>query len=183
MSRSRTTGRKSFRCMLRPALALLAVAAMCASPSLAGADEATPVAPSPEAAAAAAGTAADRVELSVSAVLASKKAGSPAGHDPGPAPLDSLLRKAFPDYRYFTLLSTTATRVELGKSGQVPLPNGLVLDLGYQGMEDAMMRLELSIPPRLKTSMRVSDGGTFFQAGMPYSNGVLVLAITARKPG
>jgi len=123
-----------------------------------------------------------RVLLSVSAVLAGKKAAPPADHDPAPAPLESLLRRAFPDHRAFWLLSTSTIEVALGKEGLIPLPNGATLQLGYQGLDGALIRLELSIPPRLKTSIRVNDGGTFFQAGMEYQSSVLILAITARCP-
>ena len=118
------------------------------------------------------------VELTVSTVLATRARTNP---DPSLQSLARLLEKAFADYSGFELLSVTRMSVPLGQQAQVPLPNRATLNLSYKGMEEAFIRLDLSIPPRLSTSVRVSDGGTFFQAGMAHGKGILVLAIKARS--
>lgn len=115
-------------------------------------------------------------KLTVTTVVARARPGPP---DASLGALGPMLRRSFPDHKGFTLLGSTTLTASRAKPEAVPLPNGGTLTLTYQGTEQGYVRLDLAIPPRLKTSVRVAAGGTFFQAGLPHDDGILVLAITA----
>jgi len=118
-------------------------------------------------------------KLTITMVLARAE---PGAADPSLGPLAPMLRKSFPDHRHFRLLGSTTLQASQAKAEAVLLPNGSSLLLTYRGSEKGYLRLDLAIPPRLKTSVRVAPGGTFFQAGLPHDGGILVLAITAAAP-
>ncbi len=120
----------------------------------------------------------ETVELEVTTLVATKAA---CPEDPSLQPLLPLLRRSFEEHAGFKALSTTTLRAELGEVEELPLPNSATLRLTFRGMEEGLVRLGLAIPPRLKTRVRVKPGSTFFQAGMSYGDGILVLAITARR--
>jgi len=120
------------------------------------------------------------VEITVRTVLATKR---PQAPDPALASLAPLLGKAFGGYQGFSLLNTSTWQTQDSRVQAVALPNGQELRIAYQGFDAAHVKLELSIPPRLSTAVRVTDGGTFFQAGMNHGAGILVRAVTAgRRP-
>ena len=97
-----------------------------------------------------------------------------------PAKLAKKLRAAFMGYQSFSVLATRAMALEKGKSGSMALPNKRSLDVTYLGVADKMLKLRVAIPPDLRTDVRVSNGGTFYQAGMKHDGGILILAIQAK---
>jgi hypothetical protein len=119
-----------------------------------------------------------RVRVEVTTIHAAK------GPGPGSAPekLAERLSRAFPGYAAFHLLGTAGLDLAAGGSGKAGLPDGSEVEVAFLGAADKMLRLRVAIPPRLATEVRVADGGTFYQAGMEYRGGVLILAIRAGSP-
>ena len=117
------------------------------------------------------------VRLDVQAIHA--RPGTATGS--APKALADRLRKAFPGYGTFDLLATHLLELSPGKAGTARLPNDRELTLTYLGPADRFLKLRVDIPPRLRTEVRVNDGGTFYQAGMDYRGGVLILAIRAKR--
>ena len=98
--------------------------------------------------------------------------------DPRLEPIAGNLRSAFAGYRGFKLLSSHSHSLKKGQSGESKLPTGHSLRVTFLEMAGEFIRMVVSIPPRLRTTVRVKDGGTFFQAGLVYKGGILILAIT-----
>lgn len=91
----------------------------------------------------------------------------------------SQLQSAFDGYTSFRLLDDTEFSLSQAESHSVELPGGTVLTLRFNGVSEKFLRLGLSIGDQLRTTLRASSGSTFFQAGLDYKSGMLILAITA----
>jgi hypothetical protein len=105
-----------------------------------------------------------------------------AADKPGgaPAAMVKKLKKVFPGYGAFKVLDEKALDLTApGKSATTKLPSEHELSLTFLGRKGRFLRLRLAIPPRIKTDVRVNDGGTFYQAGMKHEGGILVLAVKA----
>ena len=98
-----------------------------------------------------------------------------------PAKVVRRLSKAFPGYASFHLLGKSQWDLAEGKTGRHKLPNDSELSVTYKGPQAKFLKLHVAIPPKLRTDVRVKDGGTFYQAGMSYKGGILILSINARK--
>lgn len=98
-----------------------------------------------------------------------------------PAALVDRLSKAFPAYRAFHLLGAAEWDLTAGATGRHALPNAKELSVTYLGPQDDLLRLQVAIPPTLKTDVRVKNGGTFYQAGLEHQGGILILSINARR--
>lgn len=90
------------------------------------------------------------------------------------------LQTAFRGYTNFKLLDDTNFRLSESQSRTVDLPGGTALTLTFHGISADFIRLGLSIGSQLRTTLRASPGSTFFQAGLDYKNGMLILAISAK---
>ncbi len=68
----------------------------------------------------------------------------------------------------------------VGKDQRVghTLPNDSELFLTYLGAEGSLLRLLMEVSG-LKTTVKVHDGGLFFQAGRTWKDGMLIVAVRA----
>jgi hypothetical protein len=81
-------------------------------------------------------------------------------------------------YTSFRQLDNRVLRVELNDTGEMVLPDQSSLKLRFREQRGDFVRLTMEIKD-LRTTIRIRDGGLFFQAGHRYKNGMLILAITA----
>jgi hypothetical protein len=100
--------------------------------------------------------------------------------DPALADLKPKLLKAFDGYENFKSLSKQGARIARGSSHKFTLPDGTILQITAKETSGETLRLGIGVGNKFKTNVRVSPGNTFFQAGLPYKGGILVIAITAR---
>jgi len=121
---------------------------------------------------------AKEVKFRVRVLLATKQ-GNRIDPQIGPN-LKTYLKKSFGvRYTSFRLLDNRVLRVKLGKTGEVSLPDQSVLKLKYRELQGDFVKLTMEMRD-LRTTIRIRDGGLFFQAGHRYRNGMLILAISAR---
>jgi len=100
-----------------------------------------------------------------------------------PDKLRSYLVKSFGmRYSSFKLLDEKVLKVPPKEKGEMTLPDKSILKLQYREMEGEFIKLTMEVKD-LKTTIRIRDGGLFFQAGYGYQNGMLVLAISASTSG
>ncbi len=118
---------------------------------------------------------ADPITVEIRTIAASTEG---SGFDPRLDTLKGQLTKAFRGYTSFRLEGRRTLRLKEGKSKSMPLPNGSELTLTHHGMAGALVKLGLTLAAKMSTMLRVSRGGTFFQAGMDYDDGILIIAIT-----
>lgn len=118
---------------------------------------------------------ADPITVEVRTIAASTEG---EGFDSRLNPLKGQLTKAFRGYKSFTLEGRRTLRLKDSKSKSMPLPNGSELTLTHHGMAGNLIKLGLSLAGKMSTMLRVSRGSTFFQAGMDYGDGILIVAIT-----
>jgi hypothetical protein len=102
------------------------------------------------------------------------------GVDPALTDLKGSLTKGFEGYTRFRALSTVDATIAPGAAHQFTVPGDKTLEIRYRDAPNGLIRLGLNIPDGFKTNVRVSRGNTFFQAGLPYQDGVLVLAIKVK---
>lgn len=88
------------------------------------------------------------------------------------------LERGFSDYSSFEQLGRQSQQIRQGRSQNFSLPTGDTLTLSYNGSDDEFVKLGLVLENRLSTNLRATSGSTFFQAGLNYQDGTLVLAIT-----
>ena len=119
--------------------------------------------------------AAEPITIDVRTIAAST---SGEGFDSRLDPLKSQLTRAFRGYTNFKLEGKRTFRLREGKSKAVPLPNGSELTLTNHGPAGDLVKIGLSLAGKMNTMLRVSRGGTFFQAGMNFGDGILIIAIT-----
>lgn len=115
-------------------------------------------------------------------VLLGTKQGSRIDPQIGPE-VKRYLKKSFgARYSSFRQLDNRVLRVEMNQTGEVALPDQTVLKLRFRDIQGEFVKLTMEIKA-LKTTIRIRDGGLFFQAGHRYKNGMLILAISAELPG
>ncbi len=85
-------------------------------------------------------------------------------------------------YSSFRQLDTRVLRVALDKTGEMLLPDQSTLGLRFRDIHGEFVKLTMTIKD-LQTTIRIRNGGLFFQAGHRYKNGILVLAISATLEG
>jgi hypothetical protein len=85
-------------------------------------------------------------------------------------------------YSSFRQLDTRVLRVGLDKTGEMPLPDQSTLGLRFRDIHGEFVKLTMTIKD-LRTTIRIRNGGLFFQAGHRYKNGILILAISATLDG
>lgn len=104
-----------------------------------------------------------------------------APQDPKLNDIGERLTKAFRDYGAFTEIANHRVTLGSGQSSEFVLPDSHKLTVNYVGLSEAFMKLRLKIDTKFKSEIRMSDGGTVFQAGLPYGKGgMLIIAITVQ---
>lgn len=81
-------------------------------------------------------------------------------------------------YQAFHKLGRASMPLSKGSRKTKKLPNDTNLSLTYLGADDGRIRLLMDVGG-LKTTVKVHDGGLFFQAGRRYKAGMLIVAIRA----
>jgi len=122
----------------------------------------------------AAPAAAEDITVEVRSIEASREDG---GLDPKLGDLQGTLDVTFAGYSSFRQLSKETVVLEGAKPKEVALPNDSKLTLTFHGFSDKLVKLGLGISDKMNTTLRVSPGSHFFQAGMRYKKGILILAI------
>jgi hypothetical protein len=74
------------------------------------------------------------------------------------------------------------TSFQLTPSGEktATLPDGSAMTVKFHGFSGKFIKLGFGIEGKLNTILRATPGGTFFQAGLKYGDGILILAISVR---
>lgn len=90
------------------------------------------------------------------------------------------LQKAFRGYKSFKQVGKRSLRLRDKAHKSMPLPNGSELTITFHGMSGSLVKLGLAIAGKMSTTLRASPGSTFFQAGLDYQGGILILAITVK---
>ena len=99
--------------------------------------------------------------------------------DPSIRPLSRYLKNSFGSrFTRFRRLEKSNMTLKVDARGTQSLPNSTKLHLTYLGVEDSLLRLVMEVGG-LKTTVKVHDGGLFFQAGRKYKNGMLIVAVRA----
>ena len=122
----------------------------------------------------------DKVEFEVFVIHAANKGTPPLDI---PKEVHKYLVSTFKGkFNSFELLQRETISVASKKTGKLSLPDGSELSLTFEGQEKDFVRLTMALKG-LETTIRIRDGGMFFQAGHKYNKGTLVLAISASTPG
>ena len=117
---------------------------------------------------------ASKVRCDITVIHATK---GKAGVDPALKPLASYLTNSFGSrYQSFKEIGRTALTLAPNERAVHKLPNDTELSLTYLGADETLLRLLMEVSG-LKTTVKVHDGGLFFQAGRSYKEGMLVVAI------
>lgn len=125
----------------------------------------------------AAPAAAEKISVEVRSIAASKDGEQ---MDPKLRDIQSTLNVTFAGYTNFKQLSSHDVTLAPKQSRAVSLPNGSELTLTFNGLAGDLIKLGLGIAGKMNTTLRVSKGSTFFQAGMRYKTGILILAIRVK---
>jgi len=94
------------------------------------------------------------------------------------------LRRAFPGFQRFTLLEQQVIEIPLGESRSRILPDSdrSELVITYSGVtEDKLLALRVGLKGKIAADVKASSGSTFFQAGLAYEDGILILAIEPKR--
>jgi len=118
---------------------------------------------------------ADTVSVRIQSIAASSSA---EGFDSKLEPLRGKLEKAFRGYSSFKLVGDNTFQLKDGQKQTTRLPDGSNMTVTFHGIAGNFIKLGLGIAGKLNTTLRASPGSTFFQAGLEYQNGILILAIT-----
>lgn len=103
------------------------------------------------------------------------------GFDSKLSDLKSKLEKVFDDYTRFEQLTSVEFELTPHQTKSVTLPEGSQISVTYHGPADDLLKIGLEISDKLSTTLRASPGSTFFQAGLDYRSGILILAITVDR--
>lgn len=96
------------------------------------------------------------------------------------AGLAKTLQRAFKGYSGFKKLDESKASLAEGNSHQLRLANGCELAYTFVGVDrDGFLQVHIEVDG-LRSTVRVKDGGTFFQAGRGYQDGMIVLAFKAK---
>lgn len=88
------------------------------------------------------------------------------------------LERGFAGFSAFRQLDRSTLQIARDQSGSLRLPTNSTVTVSYHGREEDFIKLGLTIEDRLNTTLRATPGSTFFQAGLRYQEGILILAIT-----
>jgi hypothetical protein len=120
-------------------------------------------------------------------VLHATMAPGPGSIDPAIGKMPQLQKPPFSVFNTYRLLDRRVIPIEIGKTGPYSLPNGRVLQVTFASpTQDKRFHIQLAINQPggnafLKLlELTASPNETFFVAGQPYKDGVLVLGLTMR---
>ncbi|RAL21823.1 hypothetical protein DL240_13305 [Lujinxingia litoralis] len=119
----------------------------------------------------------EKVTIEVRAIAASNQS---EGFDSQLSDLRRRLERGFAGYTSFRQVASSRLSLADGESDDVSLPDGSTLTMTSHGKQESFVKLGLTIGDRLNTTLRATPGSTFFQAGLSYQSGILILAITVR---
>ena len=115
---------------------------------------------------------------SISVEVRSIAATSKGSHfDPKLNDLKKRLTKAFAGYSNFRQVASTQFQLAPNAEKTAELPDGNQMTVTFHGYSGKFIRLGFGIAGKLNTILRATPGGTFFQAGLRYGDGILILAI------
>ncbi|MCA9527837.1 MAG: hypothetical protein KC549_16235 [Myxococcales bacterium] len=122
--------------------------------------------------------AADKVDLKVSIIFASKK---PGPVDPALARIRGTLEKSFGGFQSFKELAKHKIELPLKKTRQIKLPNDQTAGFTYEGQAKDQEKIRIAIPKsKVDVGLRVQRRKVFYQAGLRYNDGILILALYLR---
>lgn len=121
--------------------------------------------------------AAQDVDVTVRSISASKNGNY---FDPKLENLKTKLTRAFSGYTNFKLVQKDDFKLEKSNSETVTVPGGTDVTITFHGLAGDFYKMGLSIADKLTTTLRASPRSTFFQAGLRYKSGILILAITVK---
>ncbi|GEM_PF-1277291 len=81
-------------------------------------------------------------------------------------------------YTNFSMLDSKVVSVKLNQKGSIVLPDRSTLKLEFVEKQGQFIKLTMGLK-ELDTTIRIRNGGMFFQAGHKFKDGILVLAISA----
>ncbi|MFA5624442.1 MAG: hypothetical protein WC966_05240 [Bradymonadales bacterium] len=93
---------------------------------------------------------------------------------------------AFSDFNHFTLLQNSYHRATAKQPAALLIPSDppARLLISYLGRADKdAYNIEISVDAKVIAKLKLTRGATFFQAGIPYQDGILIVAITLAKAG
>ena len=88
-----------------------------------------------------------------------------------------LNQPGFAGYSSFKQVDSKSFTLSKGASKSLALKNGKEAKLTFHGHAKDLAKVGLEIVGRMNTTLRLSKGSYFFQAGMRYGKGILILAI------
>ncbi len=112
-------------------------------------------------------------QLKVSVVHATKQAGA---KDPALKKVQGQLEKAFAGYKSFKELAKHQFTLKKGAPAKLKLPNQKSATFDYQGRAGKAHKVAMTIG-RNSLDLKIPERRLFFQAGLKYRDGILVLAL------
>jgi hypothetical protein len=94
--------------------------------------------------------------------------------------LKKRLNKAFKGYSNFRQVAVTGFQLTPNAEKTATLPDGSAMTVKFHGFAGKFIKLGFGIEGKLNTILRATPGGTFFQAGLKFGDGILILAISVR---
>ena len=118
--------------------------------------------------------AADDVNVKVAVIHAMK---SKSSKDQALKKIESSLRKAFGGFSSFKQLDKHEFKLKKKGTQKIALPNGLSAAVRYDGQKGKHHSIRLTIPKsKVDVDLRAPVKRMFYQAGMKYKGGILILA-------
>lgn len=91
--------------------------------------------------------------------------------------LAQYLKESFGNrYQSFEQVDRGVLKMEKEELASMPLPEEGTLQLQFVEVKEGFIRVRMWMP-HLRTTVKIRDGGLFFQAGHAYKGGILILAI------
>ena len=99
--------------------------------------------------------------------------------DPQIQSLTQELNSGFPTFNTFHLIQNIEKNASENSPASITLPTDATLKLAIlPPKSDEIKTIELSVNQKMTTTVHAPKNAPFYQAGMPYKNGILVIAIT-----
>lgn len=121
---------------------------------------------------------AEEITVEVRSIAASKDG---EGVDDSLEEMEAKLEKVFGNYSKFEQIDHSSIQLDKDQQKSIDLPEGSTLEVTFHGFADDLIKLGISVAGKLSTTLRASSGSTFFQAGLDYEEGILILAITVER--
>jgi len=133
---------------------------------------------------AASSASADEIAVDVQTIYAHNAA--EAKVDASLEPLAGELKSGFAGYNVFELIEHHELAIAEGETATLELPDkdASVFELTYVGHsadDEDLFELSFGLKGKITGKLKASPGSTFFQAGLFYRDGILILAIRADR--